>query len=199
MIYHACLGGKVMRLLGTLKVSFALVICGFNMTALAGEPSAAAPEQGVWGKHEYTFQYFGFTTTYSCDGLASKLKVLLIAAGARADAKSISGACARGYGSPDKLAQANLIFYALAPVGNGENTSPPINGVWRSVAFADRSPREVALGDCELIEQFRDKVLPMFTTRNVDSRMTCVPNQLSGSAINLQFEVLAGVPSANKK
>jgi hypothetical protein len=70
--------------------------------------------------------------------------------------------------------------------------------VWRSVRFADRSPRELALGDCELIEQFRDKVLPMFTTRSVESQMTCVPNQLSGSAINLRFEVL-GVPGANKK
>jgi hypothetical protein len=61
------------------------------------------------------------------------------------------------------------------------------------VALADRSPREVRLGDCELVEQFRDKVLPMFTTRNVENRMTCVPNQLSGSVINLTFEVFAGL------
>ena len=188
-----------MKLLRALKIGHTLVICGFSMTLLAGEPLTGDPEQGVWLKHEYSFQYFGFTTTYSCDGLASKLRMLLIAAGARADAKSISGACVRGFGNPDKLARANLKFYTLAPAGNGKNASPSIDGVWRSVAFADLSPREVGLGDCELIEQFRDKVLPMFTTRNVDSRMTCVPNQLSGSAINLQFEVLAGVPSANKK
>ena len=187
-----------MKSLRALQASGALVICGFSMTVFAGEPSAGDLEQGVWQKHEYSFQYFGFTTTYSCDGLASKLRILLIAAGARADAKSISGACARGYGSPDKLARANLIFYTLAPVGNAENASPPIMSVWRAVAFADRSPREVALGDCELIEQFRDKVLPMFTTRNIDNRTTCVPNQLSGSGINLKFEVLAGVPAAEK-
>jgi hypothetical protein len=188
-----------MKLHRALKISCAPIICGFSWSAFASESSAASSEQGVWQKHEYSFQYFGFTTTYSCDGLASKLRILLIAAGARADAKSISGACARGYGSPDKLARADLIFYTLAPVGNGENASPPINGVWRSVAFADRSPREVALGDCELIEQFRDKVLPMFTTRNIDSRMTCVPNQLSGSGMNLKFEVFTGAPVAKKK
>jgi hypothetical protein len=192
-------GDKVVTSLRALQCTCALVIFGFSMTAIADEPSGADSGHGVWQKHEYSFQYFGFTTTYSCDGLASKLKVLLIAAGARADAKSTSDACDRGYGVPDKFARARLKFYTLAPVVNGENAGPPVNGVWRSVKFADRSPREVALGDCELIEQFRDKVLPMFTTRNVDSRMTCVPNQLSGSAINLQFEVLAGVPSANKK
>jgi hypothetical protein len=186
-----------MKLLRTLKVSCALVISAFSVTALAGQ-SAGDSEQGVWQRHEYSFQYFGFTTTYSCDGLATKLRVLLIAAGARADAKSIAGACVRGYGTPDTLPRANLKFYTLAPLDKGGNASPSISGVWRSVAFADRSPREVAAGDCELLEQFRDKVLPMFTTRNIDNRMTCVPNQLSVSGINLKFEVFAGLPTTKK-
>lgn len=177
----------------------ALVLCGLTWSAFAGETPAADAEPGVWQKHEYSFQYFGFTTTYSCDGLASKLENTLIAAGARADAKSISSGCLRGFGTPDKLPRANLVFYTLAPLGAAENTNPPTMGKWRSVRFADRSPREVALGDCELIEQFRDKVLPMFTTRNIDNRMTCVPNQLSGSGVNLKFEVFAVVPAAKNK
>ena len=187
------LGGKLMPSLRVLRASCTLVICGFGVTAFAGESSAADPEQGVWQKHEYSFQFLGFTTTYSCDGLATKLKLLLIAAGARADAKSTSGACSRGYGIPDKFARAYLKFYTLVPVGTGDNASPPINGAWRAVALADRSPPELRLGDCELVEQFRDKVLPMFTTRNIDNRMTCVPNQLSGSVINLKFEGFAGL------
>lgn len=188
-----------MTSLRALRVSCTLVMCGFSTGAISAEPSATDPEPGTWQKHAYSFQFLGFTTTYSCDGLASKLKVLLIAAGARADAKSTSGACARGFEIPDKFARADLTFYTLAPAGTGENANPPISGAWRSVAIADRSPREVRLGDCELVEQFRDKVLPMFTTRNIDSRMTCVPNQLSGSVINLKFEVFAGLPAAMKK
>jgi hypothetical protein len=187
-----------MTSLRALKISFALVISGIGVATFSGEASAADPGQGAWQKHEYSFQFLGFTTTYSCEGLAGKLRVLLIAAGARADAKSTSGACTRGYGTPDKFARANLTFYTLSPLGNAENGSP-INGVWRSVLIADRSPRELALGDCELVEQFRDKVLPMFTTRNVDNRMTCVPNQLSGSVINLKFEVFTGLPAAKNK
>jgi hypothetical protein len=181
-----------------LRVSYGLLICGLSMTAFAAESAAGDAEPGVWQRHEYSFQFLGFTTTYSCDGLASKLKVLLIAAGARADAKSTSEACARGYGTPDKFARARLTFYTLAPVGNAQNAGPSINGAWHLVVFADRSPREVALGDCELIEEFRDKVLPMFTTRNIDSRLTCVPNQLSGSRINLTFDVFSGLPAAKR-
>jgi hypothetical protein len=188
-----------MSSLKILQFSCALAICGFGLGALAASPSATDTEQGIWQKHEYSFQFLGFTTSYSCDGLASKLKVLLIAAGARADVKSTSGACSRGYGIPDRFARAYLTFYTLSPVGHEENGSLPIGGVWRSIAIADRSPREVRLGDCELVEQFREKLLPMFTTRNVDNRMTCVPNQLSGSAINLQFEVFEALPAAKKK
>ena len=185
--------------LRVLKVACALLTSGISVAALSAEPPAAEPDHGVWQRHEYDFQFLGFTSTYSCDGLASKLKLLLIAAGARADAKSTSGACTRSYGSPDKFARASLTFYTLAPLGTGESANAAVGGVWRSVVLADRSPRDLALGDCELVEQFRDKVLPMFTTRNIGNRMTCVPNQLSGSVINLKFDVFAGVPAAKKK
>jgi hypothetical protein len=185
-----------MKLLKILQVFSAVVSCGICLE-VANDATAAETAPGVWQKHEYSFQYTGFTTAYSCDGLASKLRILLVAAGARADAKSIAAGCVRGFGVPDKLPAARLTFYTLAPAGTSD-AAPSISGVWRSVLIRDRSPREVGLGDCELIEQFRDRVLPMFTTRSVENRMTCIPNQLSGSAINLKFEVLAA-PQAEKK
>jgi hypothetical protein len=176
-------------------LSFSLLVlaCG---SALADAP-AAGHEPGTWQKHEYSFAYMGFTTTYSCDGLADKLKRLLLAAGARKDVKSRPGACASGFGRPDKFARADLVFYTLAPVG--ASTAPadkPVDGAWRPVAIAVRSPRELALGDCELVDQFRTAVVPMFATRNLDNRTSCVPHQLSGSSINLKFEsfVATSVP-----
>ena len=166
-----------------------------SRTSSADEPSAHEP--GVWQKHEYSFVFMGFTSTYSCDGLADKVKVLLIAAGARQDAKSFPGACANGFGQPDKFARANLTFYTLTP--SGAPTPPgskPVDGVWRPVSFTNRSPRELSTGDCELVEQFRNNVLPMFTTRNVDDHTTCVPHQDSGSVISLRFESFPAAPHA---
>lgn len=161
----------------------------------------AAHEPGVWQKHQYSFAFLGFTSTYSCDGLADKLKVLLLAAGARPDVKSQAGACASGFGRPDKFARADLTFYTLAPAGTaapaGTGASAdakPADGLWRPVSFGDRSPRELRVGDCELVEQFRDSVLPMFTTRNIDNHTTCIPHQESGSTIALNFESFTGVP-----
>ena len=169
----------------------------FSSAGWADAPSAT--ESGSWQKHEYSFVYMGFTSTYSCDGLADKIKVLLIAAGARNDAKSRAGGCASGYGRPDKFARADLTFYTLVSAGSDPTTdSKPIAGIWRSVAFSNNSPRELSTGDCELVEQFRNNVLPMFATRNVNDRTTCVPHQNSGSVIGLKFESLTAAPAARQ-
>jgi hypothetical protein len=165
-------------------------------SARAGD-TASAGSSGAWQSHKYSFQFMGFTSTYSCDGLADKLRTLLLAAGARGDLKSQAGACASGFGRPDKFARADLTFATLAPLeGDAAPDAKPVNGVWRAVSFTSFSPRTLRVGDCELVEQFREQVLPMFTTRNVASNTTCIPHQDSGSNIDLKFEVFAPVASA---
>ena len=62
--------------------------------------------------------------------------------------------------------------------------------------FGPHSPRNLQIGDCELVEQFRQQVLPMFTTRNVVSNITCIPNQESGSVIDLKFDSFTALPAA---
>jgi hypothetical protein len=163
-------------------------------TASLADDSAPSGGPGTWQSHKYTFQFMGFTSTYSCDGLADKLRIVLLAAGARPDVKSVPGACASGFGRPDKFARADLTFYTLKPADSGTATGGGVQGVWRPVPFAARQPQQLALGDCELMEQFRQQVLPMFTTRNVVSNTTCIPHQESGSNIDLKFDSFTAVP-----
>jgi hypothetical protein len=187
---------KLMNSLPRLLSSAALLCCGILTCDASFAGDSSMQEPGIWQKHTYTFQFAGFTTTYSCGGLADKLKLLLVAAGARSDSKSMPGACSRSYGSPDKFALAYLNFYTLTPASAAASAEGPrVAGTWRSVAFASRSPRQLAIGDCELVEQFRTFVLPMFTTRNIDNQMTCIPHQESGSVINLKFEAFAAAPA----
>jgi hypothetical protein len=159
----------------------------------------AGTESGGWQKHEYNFHFMGFTSTYSCDGLADQVRRLLAASGARADLRSDPGACANAFGRPDKFSNARLVFYTLGPAG-GAGGGETVAGSWRSVAIGDHRPVELKLGDCELVEQFRDEVLKkMFTIRNLNDNTRCIPHQESGSTIDLRFEVLtaaAGSPLA---
>ena len=165
-----------------------VVICCMLLTG----PTLADTLTGVWQKHQYSFDFMGFTTTYSCDGLAGKLKALLLTAGARADVKASPGACAYGFDRPDKFARADLIFYTLAPPTGNAADGTPVNAQWLPVDIQARNPRELANGDCELVEQFRSHVLPMFNTRNIDNHTTCVPHQESGSMIGLKFDTFSG-------
>jgi hypothetical protein len=170
----------------------------------AAAPSASSPtEAGSWQSHTYQFHYMGFTATYSCDGLADKLQLLLRLAGTRSDAK-VMPSCARGYGVPDKLAEAQAVFSTLQPASAaspgaaasaGNSAANGVAGTWRHVELAPQHPFELQAGDCELVEQFRDTLLPMFATRNLKSQITCVPHQESGSNFSLSFDVLAPVPA----
>ena len=174
--------------------------CFAAATAPAATPADSPGERAIWEKHEYTFQFLGFTSTYSCDGLADKIKLLLSAAGARKDSTVRSGGCAEGSGRPDKFARAYLTFFTLSPAAaNGQTDAQAVTGVWRPVTITDRSPRELGTGDCELVEQFHHDVLGMFTTREVTSRTTCIPHQNSGSVIDLKFETLTTARSAKPR
>ena len=172
-----------------------------------GIPGASQP--GRWQEHDYQFNYMGFTATYSCDGLADKLQLLLRLSGARPQAKVIPS-CARGYGVPDPLAQAQLKFATLQPapsdtggaggegagggVAGGSVDGASVDGVWRHLELSPHHPFDLRLGDCELVEQFRDRLLPLFATRNLQNQITCVPHQDSGSNFSLSFDVFAPAP-----
>ena len=171
----------------------AALLTGSIALAADGADSAAAEQPGSWQPHNYDFHYMGFTSTYSCDGLADKLQLLLRVVGASPDAKVIP-LCARSFGRPDKLAEASLRFSTLQLAD--ANAPGASAGVWRHVELTPRHPFNLQTGDCELVEQFRDTLLPMFVTRNLDTQVTCVPHQESGSNFRLSFDVFAPAPPA---
>lgn len=159
-------------------------LAGFALSAFA--LSAQAAEPGAWQQHDIQFQYLGFTSIYSCDGLADRLKELLVMAGARADAKTRGAGCTVMTG-PDHMAGTRLQFSTVAGDPNAE---APAGTVWRKVRFANNALRDLQSGDCELMEQFRDEVVKKaFTTRNLKSRTTCFPHQ-ANQRFDIEFEVL---------
>ena len=169
------------------------------LAAVTGLVSAAdAPQatgNGTWQKHDILFQYVGFTSIFSCDGLADQLKMLLVRAGARADARATPGACASGFGQPDRMASARLVYYTLVPAAQDATAAEAVPGQWRTVALSVDHPRELKEGDCELMEQFRDEVVrKTFTTRNLTAQISCVPHQVAGTRFSLAFEAFGAAP-----
>ena len=183
-----------------LCIAAGIVYFGSAAAAPDELPAADAPppELGVWAEQTYSFVHLGFTATYSCDGLADKLTVLLRAAGARADVQARALGCAGGFGRPNKFARVDLRFYTLQPPASGqprEAAAAPVPGVWRTVSFAPRSPRELDHGDCELVEEFRNVLLPKFATRAVADGLRCVPNSISPGDLRFAFEAFTALPA----
>lgn len=166
------------------------------LAAMPALASDSGPEEtaAAWKKHNVDLLYMGFTTRYTCSGLKSKVRVLLKHLGAREDVKILERGCEFGYQFVADFPRLKIEFYAPElPEPGARDVGEPVLGVWKPVVIKRNSPRGLDLGDCELVEIFRDRVMPKFLTRNTQGDINCIPHQLVGNRIDLRFEVLTAV------
>lgn len=159
----------------------------------ADAPTAAGPVQpAVWAPKQLRFVYSGFTTKYSCDGLRDKMRRVLLNLGAREKDLVVTESGCPDLGRPTTFPTVDIRMNVLKPAPApppGANAPPAVPARWQLVDLTKyRDPLDAA-GDCELIEQLQQKVVPLFTTRNVQYRSNCVPNQLQLGTV-LKVEVL---------
>jgi hypothetical protein len=192
------------RKLGTPAVAAAAAVAVVSFGACLGVPSwaaaadapaaqpAAPAEFAVWTRKEAQFTYMGFTTHYTCDGLRDTIREMLLQLGARKDdLKVTEEPCSGDPDRPNPFPGVRIKMSVLqpAPAQLSSNT-PMVEAHWKPVKLPYRETGINAAGQCELIEQFNQKILPLFTTRNVDVRASCVPHQLEPLGTKLQAEVL---------
>jgi hypothetical protein len=164
-----------------------------SVPALAAEPPPiGGPVHAVWTPKNYTFTFHGFTAHYSCDGLRDKMRTILLRLGARSDLSVV----ARGCGGREPVTAfpgVDIKMNVLAPVGGTTALEPgtqPLEAQWQEVSLTyGKDPLDVA-GDCELIEQVKQYILPLFVTRDVAYKSFCVPNQLIIGGTSLSAYVL---------
>lgn len=149
-------------------------------TRAAAAESNAAPadaQSGVWTPKQLHFLFQGFTAHYSCDGLEDKIRHVLKELGARSDLEVHSTGCSSPLGRPDPFPAVNIKMSVLEPAADGTAAATLVAASWRRVDLhLERDPVWEA-GDCELLEQIKQKILPLFATRNVDFQSNCVPHQ----------------------
>jgi hypothetical protein len=86
---------------------------------------------------------------------------------------------------------AQLGFSTLWPTSLRDRADRRVvPGDWHHVTI---SPSNLLAqgGDCELVQQFRSRILPLFDTRDVSSNLNCVPFQSNGHQFSLSFDVFA--------
>jgi hypothetical protein len=80
---------------------------------------------------------------------------------------------------------AQLKFSTLKQTRSGT-----VPGAWHRVTISPGNLLQQG-GNCELVQQFRNRILPLFDTRNVSATLNCLPFQATGELFSLSFEVFA--------
>ena len=185
--------------MSTLRFVSRLVSAAAAATLLAALPTLAAAQDSVaavWVPKHVQFTYQGFTTHYSCDGLQDRIRSMLEQLGAH-DLKVRQMGCIRPSG-PTLFPGVSVDMSVLVPASSAEAAKDKDAGAavqvgWKDVVLMPENASYEDQGNCELIEQFKETFLPLFTTRNVKYGSTCVPHQIT-LGTHLSAEVL--VPPA---
>lgn len=190
-----------------LSTAAAIALTCASAPALAADNTTPAPvetQAAVWTPKEVQFTYMGFTTHFTCDGLRDTVREMLLQLGARRDdLKVYEQPCSRP-DHPDPFPGVKIKMSVLQPAPGTPGAPPtsppgaaapgtdgaPVDAYWKTIKLPYRTTALEAAGQCELLEQFKQKILPLFTTRNVDLHASCVPHQLEPIGTMLQAEVL---------
>ncbi len=174
-------------------ISAALLVgSAATVAAPTDETSSQATAPAQWAPRKLTFIYQGFTSKYTCDGLRDQLKQILQQLGASHDLVVKRYGCTRLDG-PESSPGVQATFSVLASAGTDSHDasgSKQVAARWDTVTLNSDTPRQSNSGDCELIEQVKKQVLPLFTTRNLTFTSSCFPHDVSLAGAHLSVEVL---------
>ncbi|HEY8054248.1 MAG TPA: hypothetical protein VIE42_15765 [Steroidobacteraceae bacterium] len=170
--------------------------CGVATVVAAADTHTA--QLATWTPKEQRFVYQGFTTHYSCDGLREKVRSALLSLGARKSLTVSESGCSSPRGGPEPFPGVAIKMQVLTPVtaATAQVAADPasVPAHWQTIDLRLDQDTLGASGDCELLEQIKQSILPLFTTRNIQYSSNCVPHQLSTGGTQLRVEIL--VPDA---
>ena len=173
---------------------YATLVALIATVAGASLAHADDAQPAVWTQKEVSFTYYGFTTKYTCDGLRDKVRGLLLKLGARKDDLKVQRTgCSSASGHPDPFPGVRIKASVLQPAN--ADAEKPVQAQWQSLTFNASPAATLDRGDCELVEQLKQKVLPIFATRNVEIIPSCIPHQLPTAGTILKLDVLMAPPA----
>jgi len=203
-------------------VVFALVV-GVLRPAQADEPVPSDAIKAFWNEYEVDFTFQGLSTFYSCTGLRDNVKHILRQLGAREDLKVWARGCDPGGGpavfprvriqaalpmaaTPENLAELekDADKRELVARVRGERYVDPSEeaaqfpATVETVRISSRESRQIEPGDCELLEQVRDRLLPKLGLTVTGEQLRCVPGQVRIGEVMLEVQTLKKVPTPDE-
>jgi len=180
-----------------LSSAAALALAGICTGACVGPTTAPAPKGEVvaatWQHHQVNFSYFGITSLYSCTGLETDIRSLLLYLGARKDAKVTAQGCPEGPDVPGRYAIIDTDFYSLAP---SSASSDAERAQWMPVIVSPRQPYFMSGGECELINEMKDLITKNFSLHALNYHTDCIPYEVNVDDFNIEAQALKALPAS---
>lgn len=168
----------------------------------------------VWKAQQLNFEYRGYNTMYSCQSLEDKVEIILRTVGARDNVRLQSYVCNEQIGiarfqismqSPVIASEENI--RELTARDSKDELVARVNGVqlasaadlerfpavWKKVSFARDRYMRLERGDCELVEQLRQQILPRMSVQIVKDNIRC--SSAMGNIGSPRLTVSALVPA----
>jgi hypothetical protein len=190
-----------------LGIYLTVAACCFARAAPAGDAppavreTAGVPRAAVWKAQRVDFFYVGRTSRYSCDGLRDKVRAMLIDLGARRDPTVIAVGCpgddrksSAPVGLRLKIEFVSPAFSAAAGRSALTGEAAAVEARFQPFRITSDAFRNMGVGDCELVQQFSQQILPRFTVRALNQDIVCVPYQPSASRFLVRGEILKALP-----
>lgn len=165
-----------------------LLLSSLNIQAYADDVVTAK-----WQAYQIRFNYSGFTTNYTCDGIEYKVKRLLLALGARDDVR-VEASCTSFLRETQRFHKLLLAFALPVEADESDITEETFAAKWERVQLRRNRPRELEPGDCELVEQFNRQVLRKINAKEIVDKNRCIPNRHLFNSPNLSMTLLIRQP-----
>jgi hypothetical protein len=164
--------------------------------AAESAPAAGVPQPARWTKKKIFFIYMGIQTNYTCQSLTDDIRQVLLQLGARkSDIDVHETGCTSGFNAPTPHPGVAGTFYVLEPVAAEQANGPgaPAGTVaahWQPMKVQLDPPGRDVNGQCELLDQVKHRILPLFATRDVQYQSTCFPHEEIVGGTSLRLQVL---------
>lgn len=174
------------------------------ITTAVSQPNSNIPAQvGVaptvtaqWQSYDLRFHYFGFTTYYSCSGLEDRLEQLLWEMGADRDVRVSASGCFGFHDVSNMLSARIRVRMPIIQSATNDTQGASFSAVSKPVDLRSSRSGEMEAGDCELLEQVRDQLLPALKLPLIKDNLSCMPGQISFRHV---LQVMALIPETPAK
>lgn len=170
--------------------AIAALVCG----AASAASATPASEATAWQHRSAIFNFAGFTSAYTCDGMEGKVRQIMTFLGARKDMKVSANGCPRGPDSLSHMVWVKVEFDTLVPAPAGAAASDMVPAQWTAFRLNGQRPFFMDAGDCELIEAMKPMLTTNFSLRALDYRTSCTPHEVSFADFRVNGQVLKADP-----